>query len=198
MNPQLWWYVARASGLVAWGLAVSSVLWGLALSTKALGPRPRAAWLLDLHRFLGGLTVAFVAVHLGALVADSYVHVGLADLLVPMASSWKPAPVALGVIAFWFLVAIEVTSLFMRHLPRPMWRAVHLTSYVVAAAATVHGITAGTDAGSSLSVWCSLAGAGAVFFFVLYRRLGPRRAARNVRAARARAAEQPTEAAAIR
>ena len=55
MTSQLWWYVARAGGIVAWALLTASVLWGLILSTKLRPPRVRPAWTLDLHRFLGGL-----------------------------------------------------------------------------------------------------------------------------------------------
>jgi hypothetical protein len=40
MDSKLWWYAARANGLVAWGLLAASVLWGLTLSTKVLGKRP--------------------------------------------------------------------------------------------------------------------------------------------------------------
>ena len=31
---QVWWYSARASGIVAWVLLAASVVWGLILSTK--------------------------------------------------------------------------------------------------------------------------------------------------------------------
>jgi hypothetical protein len=63
MSSQVFWFTARASGIVAWGLAAASVVWGLALSTRLLGRRPRPAWLLDLHRYLGGLALAFTGVH---------------------------------------------------------------------------------------------------------------------------------------
>jgi len=33
VNVRLWWYVARAGGLVAWTLLATSTLWGLALTT---------------------------------------------------------------------------------------------------------------------------------------------------------------------
>ena len=59
VSSQLFWFTARASGIVAWGLAAASVVWGLALSTRLLGRRPRPGWLLDLHRFLGGLALSF-------------------------------------------------------------------------------------------------------------------------------------------
>ena len=180
MNPQLWWYVARAAGIVAWALALTSVLWGVALATRALGNRPRAPWLLDLHRHLGGLTVLFVGVHLGALVADNFVHFGVADLLVPFASGWKTGAVAWGVIAFWLLLGIEVTSLLMRRLPKVWWRRIHLTSYAVAVLTTVHLFTAGTDATNVALRWVTVGAGALTAFFLLYRSLGPAKAARVI------------------
>ena len=37
------WYVARASGIVAWVLLAASVLWGLAITTRVMNGRPRPA-----------------------------------------------------------------------------------------------------------------------------------------------------------
>jgi len=155
MNEHLWWYVARASGLVAWVLVAAAILWGLSLSGR-ITRRPRPAWVLDLHRFLGLLAVVFTAVHLVGLVADSYAHFGPAELFVPLASSWRPGPVTWGIVAFYLLVAIEVTSLLMRRLPRRFWRGVHLTSYALYVVATVHLFTAGTDAGNPIVQWTAL------------------------------------------
>ena len=45
----------------------------------------------------------------------------------------------------YLLVAVEATSLAIRHLSRRTWHAVHLTSYVTFVVATVHGLNAGTD-----------------------------------------------------
>src|SRR5690349_6672416 len=101
--------------------------------------------MLDLHRYLGALTVAFVAVHLGGLVADNYTHWGAGDLLVPFATRWHPVPVAFGVVALYLLVAVEITSLFMRRIPRRWWHAIHCSSYALWAIAVVHAIYAGTD-----------------------------------------------------
>jgi DMSO/TMAO reductase YedYZ heme-binding membrane subunit len=180
MNEQFWWYVARASGIVAWALAITSVLWGMALATRALGDKPKAPWLLDLHRHLGGLTVLFTGLHLGALVADSYAHFGLADLLIPFASDWKPGAVAWGVLAFWLLLGVEVTSLLMKRIPKKWWRRIHLLSYAVALSATIHLFTAGTDGTTTVLRWSAIAiGAGTAFFF-LYRELAPAKKARVI------------------
>jgi DMSO/TMAO reductase YedYZ heme-binding membrane subunit len=150
MNPQLTWYVARAGGIVAWGLLTGGVVMGLLLAAKLpLGPGTNK-WLLDIHRFLAALAIVFSAVHMGALVADSYVDFGARELFVPFASEWQPGAVAWGVAAFHLLIAIEVSSLAMRHIRRSLWRTIHELSFVVWGFATVHGITAGTDATNAI------------------------------------------------
>jgi len=73
MNPQLWWQVARAGGLVAYGLLAASTIWGLAVSTRLLGRWPAPGWTLDLHRYLGGLALTFTSIHLTALLLDTYI-----------------------------------------------------------------------------------------------------------------------------
>ena len=121
MTTHLAWYVARASGLIAWLLLSAAVIWGLLLSTRVMNRKPSPKWLLDLHRFLGGLAVTFTAIHVAGMVGDNYLHFGRADVLVPFASQWRPTAVALGNVSAWLLAAVEVTSLLMRHLPRRRW-----------------------------------------------------------------------------
>jgi len=169
VNPQVWWYVTRASGIIAWLALTGSVLWGVILSTKAFPKHRRPAWLLDLHRWLGGLTVAFVAIHLVALVADSYVEFDLLDLVVPFRSEWKPAAVAFGVIALWLLIAIELTSLAMKRLPKRVWRGVHLTSYAVFLLTSIHAAMAGTDPSQRLYQVTAVASIVAVAWATMYR-----------------------------
>lgn len=139
------WYVSRATGIVSWGLLVASMLWGFLYATRLLGRRARPWWMLGVHRFLGALAVCFVIVHVVALIADGYTSFGLVDILVPFASAWKPIPVALGIVGFYIIVAVELTSLAQRHLPRTVWRQIHLASYGLFAFATLHALSAGTD-----------------------------------------------------
>ena len=54
MNEKIWWYLSRSSGIIALVLLVLSVVWGVLLATRALKPYDRPAWLLDLHKWLGG------------------------------------------------------------------------------------------------------------------------------------------------
>lgn len=54
MPGQLWWYVARSGGMLAWGLLAASALWGLVMTTRLASKLSRPAWFLDLHRFFWG------------------------------------------------------------------------------------------------------------------------------------------------
>jgi DMSO/TMAO reductase YedYZ heme-binding membrane subunit len=146
MSSQVTWYAARSAGIVAWALATGAVIWGLALSTRAFGKKPRPAWLFDLHRFLGGLTLIFVGIHVGAILLDAYVHFSVINVLIPFTGTWHPAAVAWGIVAFYLLLAVELTSLARAHVSKRSWRRVHFASFVVFATGTVHALTAGTDA----------------------------------------------------
>jgi DMSO/TMAO reductase YedYZ heme-binding membrane subunit len=158
---QVPWYVARASGIVAWALILLTIVWGLLLATKVLGRKPGPAWLLSLHRYLGALAVVFVGVHVGAIFLDSYTSFGVTDVLVPFTGSWHPLAVAWGIVGMYLLAAIEITSLLRHKLSNRAWHAVHLLSYFLFATTTVHMLTAGTDAkaliASSAAVLLSVA-----------------------------------------
>jgi DMSO/TMAO reductase YedYZ heme-binding membrane subunit len=154
---KLTWYVARSGGIVAWVLLALSLVLGLLLSSRLLGRRASPAWILSIHRFLGGLSVIFTAVHVVAIMLDDFVDFGFVEVLVPWASTWKPGAVAWGVIAMYLSVAIELTSFAMKRLPRRVWRAVHWTSAPLFIMATVHGYQAGTDAGRSFIIAIILA-----------------------------------------
>lgn len=149
MNSQVWWFTARAGGIIGWAILAAATIWGLALSTKVTkrhGPRPN--WMLDLHRYLGGLGLIFTIVHVAAIVADSYVHFGLVNVLVPFTGDTSPIAVGWGIIAAYLLVAVEITSLARKRLPKRLWRLTHFASFPLFGLATVHGLTAGTDSTS--------------------------------------------------
>jgi predicted ferric reductase len=179
MSPHAWWYLARATGYVAWALVTASVVTGLLLGGRLAKRRPTPAWTLDLHRFLGGTAVVVTALHLAGLVADDYVHFGAAEVLVPFASSWRPGAVALGVIGLYLLAAVEVSSLLMRRIPRRVWRSIHLTSYVLFWTATFHLLTAGTDATNPVSRIVAALAVIAVVFLTLVRSFAGRRGRRQ-------------------
>ena len=188
IQPHTWWYLGRASGLVAWALLAGAVLWGLLLSTRVFDRSVSPKWLTDLHRHLGGTAVVFTAIHVATMIADSYVHFGAKEVLVPFASSWRPVAVAWGVISLWVLAAVEATSLLMRHLPRRVWHAIHLSSFVLFFTATTHALTAGPDTRTTTFVILCTAALSTTMLLVFVRCLVPR--GRAPRAARPAAASR--------
>jgi DMSO/TMAO reductase YedYZ heme-binding membrane subunit len=169
MSAQLPWYVARAAGVVAWALLAGSVLWGLAMTTRTFKRIVRRPWLLDLHRFLGGLALVFTVIHVVAIMGDSYVHFGLAEVLVPLASSWHPVAVAFGIVGLYLLVAVEATSVARDRIPNAVWRRVHFLSFPLYLVTTVHLLTAGTDRHNPALLLTVVASTAAVLGLVAVR-----------------------------
>jgi DMSO/TMAO reductase YedYZ heme-binding membrane subunit len=169
------WYVARAAGLVSWALLTLSITWGFLLSSRVLGRRPGGRWLKDLHRFFGGLAVVFVAVHVVAILFDSYVHFSLVQVLVPFTSDYRPLPLAWGIVGFYLLVAVELTSLAMHRLPRKLWHGIHLLSYPLFVMATIHLLTAGTDATNTAVLVLAIAALAETTVFLVARLIQHRR-----------------------
>jgi hypothetical protein len=178
LDPRVWWWVTRASGIVAWVVVAAAVVWGLLASTKLIRKRGMPAWILDLHRYLGTLTIVFVVVHVGAIYLDSFVRFTPKQLFVPFAASWRPHAVAWGIFATYLLLAVQITSWLMRRLPRKLWHRVHVLSLPMLAMATVHGFLAGTDRSNRAVQWSAFAVLLGIVFLLAIRMLSPSRAVR--------------------
>jgi DMSO/TMAO reductase YedYZ heme-binding membrane subunit len=172
MNGRLAWYLSRSSGWVAFVLLALTVVWGVLGISRIIERRGLPRWLLDLHRHLAVLTVALTAVHLGALVADNWLHVAWREVFVPRAISYRPGAVTWGVVAMYLLIVVQVSSWCRSRLPRPWWRGLHLLSYPAVWLVAVHGVQAGTDASNRVVRYGLVVVVGAVAFFTLLRVLG--------------------------
>jgi predicted ferric reductase len=174
VDKKLAWYVSRAGGLVAWAVVTASIIWGLALSTRLVSKRGAPAWLLDLHRYLGALSLVFTAIHIVSLPFDNYAHISIMELLVPFRSAarsgYAPEPIAWGVVAFYLVVAIQLTSWIKKYLSRRVWHWIHLLSMPLFVVATIHGFKAGTEKNNRLIIWSSIVG-GIIFLFLLLFRI---------------------------
>jgi predicted ferric reductase len=156
------WYIARAGGILAFALLSTSVVLGLLLSGRARLERwPRFA-LEDVHRFVGLLAGSFIALHVVALLFDSYLPFSLRSVLVPGAAPYRPLAVAAGVISAELLVALAITNRYRKQLPHRFWRRAHYLNFAVWLLALVHGIAAGTDSTTAWALGLYVVSAGAV------------------------------------
>jgi methionine sulfoxide reductase heme-binding subunit len=160
------WYASRATGVVAFLLLTLVVLIGITVSRKGRVPGlPRFA-VMGLHRRVSLLAVVFLAVHVLSAVADPYVSIRLAAVVVPFTSAYQPVPTGLGAVALDLGFAVLVTSLLRKRIGWRIWRTVHWLAYAAYPVAVLHGLTSAKDLRSgwllALTVVCLLSVAGAV------------------------------------
>ena len=138
------WLVARAAGLVAFGLLTLSMWLGLSMSTKLLGPRRQKA-LFGWHQTLVWTGLAMIGLHGLALLFDPTIHFGLAAVLLPLAAPWHPAAVAAGVVCAWLLLMLALSFRLRKWIGQRGWRRLHYLSFGAFAASLGHALFAGTD-----------------------------------------------------
>lgn len=167
------WIVARAAGLVAFGLLTLSTWLGLAMSTRILGTRRQKA-LLGWHRTLVWTALSMLVLHAGALLLDPVMRFGLSAALVPLAAPWRAGAVAMGVVAGWLSLMLALSFRARRRLGQRTWRTLHYASFGAFGLALGHALYAGTDfAGVKGAVIAALA-VGPVLWLSFLRILEPR------------------------
>lgn len=155
MSDQVFWFATRSAGIMCWMAAAASMVVGLLITTRALGRRPSVPWLTDLHRYLAAMAMVFLGLHLVTLWLDPFVGFGLADLVIPFSAevpSLTGWGLAVGVVAAWIMVAVQVSSLVKSHLPPDVWHTIHLGSYGSMVAGAVHAVETGSDTDNRLLI----------------------------------------------
>jgi predicted ferric reductase len=140
------WDVARAGGFTTYVLLTLAVAVGLALSTQLQSPG-RWPRLLnsELHNFLTLLSTIFLGVHVLAVVVDPFTHFGWNEILIPLASHYRPVWMALGIVGLYLGIAIGISTLLRKHIGYSWWRRLHVLTLGIFALATIHGIGTGSD-----------------------------------------------------
>jgi methionine sulfoxide reductase heme-binding subunit len=170
------WYIARAGGMVAFGLITASVLLGILLAgRKTLSRWPRFA-VEDVHRFAGTLAWTFIGVHVAGLLVDTYIGFSLREVLIPFTSSYRPAATSAGIVAAELLAAIGITNRLKERIASSFWRRAHYLNFAVWALSLVHGVTAGSDTDAGWAQLLYLASAASVTGAIAWR-VARRRAA---------------------
>jgi predicted ferric reductase len=140
------WDVARAGGFTAYILLTLAVVVGLALSTQIQSPS-RWPRLLnsELHNFLTLLSTIFLVVHVLAVWIDPFTNFGWNEILIPLASHYRSAWMAFGIVALYLGIAIGISTWLRPHIGYKLWRSLHVLTLGIFALATIHGIGTGSD-----------------------------------------------------
>jgi sulfoxide reductase heme-binding subunit YedZ len=175
------WVVARATGLVAYGLLTGAMLAGLLVRTRDRAGSLRGAALADLHRHLTLLALALTGVHGLGLLLDRTAGISPLDLLVPGQSPYRPLWTGLGVAAAEAALLVHASSRLRARIGARAWRRIHWLAYAAFAGATAHGIASGSDTGRPWALALYGGAAGAVAALTGWRAATARRGAAAAR-----------------
>jgi sulfoxide reductase heme-binding subunit YedZ len=169
-GTQTFWYLSRASGIIAFVFLWLSMLLGL-LKTTGLIPRGKSsAFTLDLHQFVSLWGLLFSGLHDLLLLGDSYLNLQFWQLLVPFTVfSYRPLNVGAGQIGLYLWGVLVLSSFVRKSIGRATWRVLHYLSFGAFWLVLLHGITAGSDtatAGMQMLYWGS---ATSMVFLLIYR-----------------------------
>ena len=150
MSPQILWFATRGAGIVSLILFSAVACLGLLAVARTQSARWPRFLTVELHRNLALLSIVFLGIHIVTAVVDPFTSLGIGAALVPLASSYRPVPVAFGVVSIYLVLAVIVTSLLRERIGHQVWRAIHWASYAAWPLAVEHTLTAGSD---SWSLW---------------------------------------------
>ncbi|GLV58088.1 hypothetical protein KDH_49220 [Dictyobacter sp. S3.2.2.5] len=149
LNTSVWeavtWNVARAGGFTAFFLLTLAVALGLALSSHLQSNRWPRLINNELHNFVTLLALIFTGVHVLAVWLDPFTKFGWNEMLIPLASHYRPAWMALGIVGLYIGLAIGLSTLLRPIIGYTWWRRLHVLTLLLYALVVVHGIATGTD-----------------------------------------------------
>ncbi len=150
------WYVIRAAGFTAAGLIILLMLSGIGQVTGLTYRfiEPIKAWFI--HKALAIALCVAIAIHIGFLLIDHYVHFSFAQLFIPFLSRYNNktqlfgialgwAAIAMGILAMYGVAVIVASSLGWIDSKKKTWRKLHYTSYAVAVLVFIHALYSGSD-----------------------------------------------------
>jgi predicted ferric reductase len=142
---QLWWYVTRASGIVAYLLLWFSMVLGLGVTSKSFDLLLDRIFTYDFHQFISLLSIAFIVAHVAVLLFDRYLPYSIWQVIIPFISPYRPFWVGIGVIGFYVILLVTVTFYLRKRIGMRAFRLIHVLSLVGYLGATLHGVYSGTD-----------------------------------------------------
>lgn len=173
------WYVTRGSGLVAAASLIILMLSGIGLVGGYMFRflEPLTAWAS--HRALGIVFGVSVLLHIFALLFDHFAPFNIWQLLIPWLSDYKPISlfgvqlgslyIALGILAFYGVILVVLTSLVWVEKKPRLWKLTHLLSYIVMVFVFIHALYLGTDLAHGVLRWLWILFGTAIGIAVLYR-----------------------------
>ena len=163
------WYLSRASGVIAYTLFWLAVVFGLLLSTR-LGKHFNAARVFALHQYLSLIAVGFATFHAGILLADNFLNLNLWQILLPFGFQTERVGVALGQLGFWLLFICAFSFYIKKYIGQSAWRWLHFLTFMAYMFISIHVFMVGSDS-RALPLLVFYAGSQTLVFLLMTYRL---------------------------
>jgi sulfoxide reductase heme-binding subunit YedZ len=108
-SQQLWWYITRSAGIIAYLLLWFSTVWGLAVPSRSISPVLDQSYTFDFHQFISLLSIGFALLHILVLTLDRYLPYSTLQILIPFLSPYRPLWVGIGVISLYLILLVTIT-----------------------------------------------------------------------------------------
>jgi DMSO/TMAO reductase YedYZ heme-binding membrane subunit len=158
------WYLTRATALISFFLLWSSIFLGVAIRLPVLRRIFNPIFSVDAHCWVSLQALFFAAIHGGSLLFDRYIGFSFLNIAVPffkipqnVSDRIDPGALALGVISFYLMSALVLSSYFRKRIPFWLWRSIHFLNIGLYVAGVAHALKLGAD----------LQGGSVRLFFVL-------------------------------
>lgn len=147
LPPAPWaWYITRGSGLIAFTFAWLVIFLGVAVRFPVLNRIFSPAYSLSVHHSLAFQVIFFSLLHGISFLFDTHFNPSVADAFIPFwIKSMNPLPLALGILGFYGMVILTVTSWIKPMIPQRVWRAIHFLNILVYGSVIAHALLLGTD-----------------------------------------------------
>jgi DMSO/TMAO reductase YedYZ heme-binding membrane subunit len=142
------WYTARVAGILGFIFLWLTVFLGLSIRNPIIKKIIEPVYSFDLHCFVAAMAFFWALVHGTVLIFDSKLGFGVKDVFIPFVSQTtlvEPKYLALGIMAFYMMVVMTITSYLRKHLNHKFWRVLHFLNPVAFVFIVVHGYMNGTD-----------------------------------------------------
>jgi predicted ferric reductase len=170
--PQAFWFLSRASALVAYLLLWLSMCLGLIITNKLARLWPGGPVAFDLHQHTSLLGMVFALFHGMILLGDRYLNIPFWHAALPFAmQEYRPFWVGLGQLGFYLMMVVAFSFYVRKQITPHLWRLIHFLSFVAYTFALLHGITSGTDSSASWTQGLYWGTGGIFLFFFIYRLL---------------------------
>lgn len=174
-TPKAFWYLSRASAIVAYLLLWLSMAFGLIITNRMAHLWPGGPAAFDLHQHVSVLAITFSVFHGLILLGDGFIRPTLVNVLLPFdLASYRPFWVGVGQVGFYTLLLVATTFYTRKWLGGGRWRTIHMLSYAAFLLVMSHGLMSGTDSLAPWAIWLYSCTGVSVLFLTVYRMLAAR------------------------